>query len=283
MVEAISQNLNFSNALGILGILVGYYFYLKSKPKTLLIYLMKETTIISVDGNDFSDKLEIRFDGVVVPRVTATKVVVWNAGNTSLEPKDFLVGRELKLSGAQDATVISTQIIKTLKPENLISLHRAESDSQLSAHFEVIRAGEGFVMDFLHTGANGSFKLTGSLKKKDKFIRREPMMFDSNGFITSPVPGKKFLFPLLLLAMTVFASALGGFFMYVLCDLLKYIVGIAVSNGVKILDIAFVTNGSLQYYLSRLTAVAIALFLVNDTYQSWRRRPASDLIAAYYG
>lgn len=283
MVEAIYQNLNFSNALGLLGILVGFYFYLKSKAKTLLIYVIKETTIISIDGSEFSDKLEIRFDGVVVPRVTAAKMVVWNAGNTSIEPIEFLVGRELEIFGLNDAEVISSQIIKTLKPENLVSLHSGESHSQLSAHFEVIRPGEGFVMDFLHTGEKGAFGLTGSLKKKDRFIRREAMMFDSNEFISSPMPGKKFIFPILLIVLIASVSAAGAILTYLFCTLLELIAEFMVSKGFALFNLGFVTEGSLQYYLTRLTAVVIALVLTNDAYFSWRRRPAKELIDAFNG
>lgn len=283
MVEAISQNLNFSNALGLLGIIVGYYFYLKSKPKTLLIYIIKETTIISVDGNEFSDMLEIRFQGVIVPRVTAAKVVVWNSGNTSIDPNEFLIGRELKIAGAPDAEIISSQIIKTLKPENLVSLHSTENHSQLSAHFEVIRPGEGFVMDFLHTGANGYFGLTGSLKNKDNFIRREPMMFDSNGFISSPFPGKKLFFPILIIIVIAAVSMFGAILMLLFCTLLELVAEFMVSKGFVLFNLGFITDGSLQYYLTRLTAVGIALFLANDAYLSWRRRPAKDLIVAFNG
>ncbi len=67
-----------------LGIIAASYFYIKSRRISKLVFQHKDTTLLGESDSAFPDEIKILFADNPVPRVTANRYILWNAGNTTI-------------------------------------------------------------------------------------------------------------------------------------------------------------------------------------------------------
>lgn len=72
-------------ALGFIGVALAVYFYSKSKQVLRLALQSEDLAVIGSATSAFDEQLEIRFGGELVQRVTKTRAIIWNSGNTTIE------------------------------------------------------------------------------------------------------------------------------------------------------------------------------------------------------
>lgn len=280
MLEVVKANFNVGNILGVLGILVGYYFYVKAKISDRISYVISETTIVGVKGVEFSEQLEIIFAGIKVPRVTASKLIIWNSGNTSLGPTDFLSGSPLGIDIHGEAKILEANIVLSDKAENASTVEVNDAASA-AVVFDVIRPGEGLVLRVLHSGAEDALRLSGSLKRTSQSIYKLPMLFDSRAFIGPNFPARKMFFPLFILLLTIVASAVVGIILAVAVDISQFLLKMLSSKGFTLFDIGPLVDQDWPTYAGGGGFILCTLFLLQDSYRSWRSMPSKRLVDAF--
>src|ERR1051325_10154104 len=93
-------------SLAIIGIGVGLYSYWRNRNVVRVSYEIAETTIIGAPHAAFSKKLEIRFGGTPVPRVTASQVKIWNSGSVTLRKADVAATDPVVLTVGEGAVIL---------------------------------------------------------------------------------------------------------------------------------------------------------------------------------
>jgi hypothetical protein len=109
--------------------------------------------------------VEIRFSGHCVPRITATRVVVWNAGSTTLTGSDVVAGDPLRLELDGDGSVLQASIVcATRKVNDLRTEVDERGSSTILLPFDFLDPGDGAHLRVLHSGGRNALTLTGTIR-----------------------------------------------------------------------------------------------------------------------
>lgn len=281
MLETINENINVGNALGVLGILVGYYFYAKSRLRDRIHYVVKEVSVVGVSDPSISDKLEIIFNGKNVPRVTSSRLLVWNTGSTVLSPDDFLNGDALgvyfKDGGVE---ILDAALLTSDAPENAKEL-RPGGHGGLLLDYEVIRPTEGFVVEVLHSGATGRVELSGRCRRTSRLIYRSATLFDSDELFHPMFPLKRIAFPIALVLMALFFSYVAGKAAFGLMLGLSKLVATAKDAGYAVYGFDTFATADAASSVELVAFGVVVLFFCQDLYRGWRTMPSRKIASAF--
>ena len=164
LIDFISQPW-LGSLLGILGLCAAVFFYLRSRRLSKLAYQSDGVTILGSSNAAFPEELEVRFSGVPVPRVTNERVVMWNAGNTTIGGEQVVSSDPLRIEVEEGSEILKIDILKTTREVNAFKLaHRDESKRIVDIHFQYLDPGDGLSLNVLHSGERGDLELLGTLR-----------------------------------------------------------------------------------------------------------------------
>jgi hypothetical protein len=152
-----------STLVGVVGIVLAVVFYLRSKRKTSLAFQHDHVTLVGRRGAAFPAEVEIRFSGVSVPRITATKVVIWNCGDRTISGSDLVAEDSLRVEVPQEARILSYSILQQTRTVNGWKIDQPSS-SRLNLSFDFIDPRDGINLEVLHTAPVSRIDLKGTIK-----------------------------------------------------------------------------------------------------------------------
>lgn len=171
--------------LGLLGILLAIYFYWRSKQVVRIAYEIKEGTVVGPAGG-WDDYIKVLYHDQVVPRVTASNVMIWNCGNVTVRKSDVLVSDPplLTLSG-------KGQILRALVAKTTRDVIGAKAETQdgtepdsVTLSFDFLGPRDGFFVTVLHTADVRAIDIRGTIiGLHDGFRRVQGRRLDTEGFI----------------------------------------------------------------------------------------------------
>ena len=128
--------------MGFLGLVLAVVFYLRGRRKTALAYQTRHVTLVGGRGQAFPDEVEIRFSGTVVPRVTTTRVVLWNSGNQTVSGQNIAKLDPLRIELSTDSMILKTEILREPKKVNGWKVTKT-SQSYLKLEFDFLEPRDG--------------------------------------------------------------------------------------------------------------------------------------------
>lgn len=134
------------------------YMGRKSARTPALSYMSYGQKVVS---NDFDEDLEIRFRGEKIPRLCTCRLIIWNAGNTSIGSSLFPVCNGPHIALENNAKAVEVRVFRDDSANNV---RLDESDEGLKLTFDFLDPGDGFVVQVLHTGEDPDLRLLGRLK-----------------------------------------------------------------------------------------------------------------------
>jgi hypothetical protein len=136
------------------------------REKRTLVYRSLSSSIVEQRGPEPS--VEVRYDGSPVPRVTRTRLVLWNPGWQTIEAQD-VVERDPVRIVAQGGDILKANLLRETRRSvnwrltRLIDGYRCE--------FVLLDRNDGVVVDLLHTARSADVVLMGTIKGMPEGIR----------------------------------------------------------------------------------------------------------------
>ncbi len=153
------------SGLGILGILAAVFFYIRSRKNSRLSFQRDEIAIIGGSGAAFPREVAISFADSPVDRVTATRYVIWNSGNTTLSGAQIVQSDPLRLELKSDGKVLRVSILRVSRPVNGAWLKPREVVANIvDIGFDYLDPNDGLVIELLHSGPRSDLNLHGTLR-----------------------------------------------------------------------------------------------------------------------
>lgn len=192
LVSIITENLSISEiisfGIGLLGVALSIYFYLRSKqiqkPKYQKISSTIDKNIIAKDSPVYIQNGNERLE-----RLTITKVAFWNNGIT-LKKEDVSSKSpfRIELKSPEDKFVYCN--IVYAEEENDISCDMSEDKHEILLDFDYLARNQGFVVKLLHTGQDSSsLEIEGSMRNEGKLKKSIPSFyFKANSLIFKLIP-----------------------------------------------------------------------------------------------
>lgn len=102
--------------IGAVATIVSIYFIVRQVQKKSLSYEVINISEIMNVATEFKDKLEIRFNGIIVDKLTLVVLEFSNSGNVSIDQKDY--SRPISVDFGDTSEILSVDI-PSQKPSNL--------------------------------------------------------------------------------------------------------------------------------------------------------------------
>jgi hypothetical protein len=140
--------------LGILGIILAVYFYVKSIRYKRLFYDARSFQLVSERIASISG-FTFRYRDEDVRNLSFMRMVVWNSGNDVLHSSDITATDPLRLHFSKATTVLQAPVPFVSHPTNNV---RATLDpkcrNEVMLSFEYLNPGQGFVLSALFSGTS---------------------------------------------------------------------------------------------------------------------------------
>ncbi|NTG74451.1 hypothetical protein G6M02_14080 [Agrobacterium rhizogenes] len=152
----------FGSGLGIAGIVLAVLFYFKGRQKSLLCYTTENISVVGTSDARFSSDLQINYQGKLVPRVTSSKLIVWNAGNMVIKRDDVSIQDILRIDLLNNSEALSIDIKAVSRPlVNCVTLNKTKDHVDIS--FDFLEPQEGFSLEIIHSGRPSDIALNGTI------------------------------------------------------------------------------------------------------------------------
>lgn len=207
----------FGSALGVLGIILGFYFYFLSRKFSRLSLQKQEVSIIGMHRSAPADGLEIRYKGKAVPRVTKVTAFFWNSGTDTIEGSQIATTDPLRINISEDSHLLNIEIIKQSRIVN--NVHLEAKNDHNGIYFDFLDKNDGFVLEILHSGGKGDLIFSGTIKGIPKGITLvESGDYFENTFtkkaLEHTISQATYIFPWASLFLGLFLASYGTYSMY---------------------------------------------------------------------
>jgi hypothetical protein len=149
--------------LGIVGIGLAIYFYIRTKPSTRILYQTGGVRLIG-EHSALPNEVSVSFREVPVRALTTSTIVVWNGGNTTIDGNSVVQSDPLRFCFGVDAQILSTEVLKTSREVVRFSLVTDADRSAVLIAFDFLDPNDGAVVKILHTGGEVHGEARGTIK-----------------------------------------------------------------------------------------------------------------------
>lgn len=151
--------------IGILGLVFGFYFYMKSNKTKLPCYSGRSYNVVEGLGSVL-EPLKILYSGQEIKNLTITKIAFWNAGKDTIDYiKDIAPANPLIIRVVEGCKILDAKILKQNNPVNRFSINISNDFCSALVKFDYIDKDEGAVIQVIHTGkSNADLDLFGTIK-----------------------------------------------------------------------------------------------------------------------
>ncbi|MCH4892998.1 hypothetical protein GO308_07750 [Sphingomonas sp. SFZ2018-12] len=149
-------------ALGFIGVTLAVYFYFKSKQVARLALQSEEIAVVGSATSAFDQHLEVRFEGELVQRVTKTRVIIWNSGNTTIEGSRITEVDPLRAVVDAGSQILRVELVRQTRPVNGVKF--TIDERQVLFSFDFFDPNDGFVVEFIHSGTRGELEWFGTIR-----------------------------------------------------------------------------------------------------------------------
>lgn len=168
------------SVLGILGIFLGFYFYLAGKVVSRISLHHVELSVIGSATSVCDEHLEIKFQNEPVKRLTKNLTRLWNSGNKTINGADIVRMDRLRAFVSPDNKILQVWIIK--KTRDIVEVNYEIKGNEVFIDFDFLDQSDGFAIEITHSGGLGELEWAGTIKGMPKGLKKDSPQI--------PVPGK---------------------------------------------------------------------------------------------
>jgi len=184
MFEFLNKGITGS-IIGIVGIILGsllsYYFFRKSKIGSRPSYQMAAIKLIGNYSTILNNKVEVYFEGEKVDRVSKTQIVLWNSGTSTIDGSAVVSSDTIRFVYEDQSSVLSALILSNTRDVNRVKVTvNRDQPHIVDLEFDFFDPGDGVVIELTHTARKIFPIIRGTIKGVYKG-------FTNKGIISYPV------------------------------------------------------------------------------------------------
>src|SRR5216684_5422248 len=126
-----------------------FFFWLQQRRASpRLAYQIRHTLVVG-SSRSATSQIEIRYRGTVVPRVTRSEVVIWNAGHATFDGKNAAENDPPRVAVAGGAKVLDAAITRTTRDVIDAEFDLTARPNDVDYTFDFLDPRDGFTLDIL--------------------------------------------------------------------------------------------------------------------------------------
>jgi hypothetical protein len=124
----------------------------------------------------------------MIPRLTKTVLVLWNAGEKTISGDDIVASDPLRIETQPQSEILSIVIVKATRQVLNLRLEQPLDPLNLALiKFDFLDAGDGAVLEILHTAQSSAATITGTVKGIPRGFKRLGLIIKSRS-VAPPIP-----------------------------------------------------------------------------------------------
>jgi hypothetical protein len=149
--------------LGIAGLAVAFVTYVLTRQRRILAFQQRGQKLLGHEAQGLPEAVGVTYRGRAIPRVTKTFVVLWNAGEKVISGTDIVESDRLRIDVGEDAEILSTNVRASTRA--VVGLKILDVSARVAEiKFDFLDAGDGAVVELLHTGHRKFVRVAGTVK-----------------------------------------------------------------------------------------------------------------------
>ncbi len=162
----------------VVGILTGYYFYLKAKERIDPQYILRYGPFAG-NSSGAMKNISVLFKGVEIGNLNRCIVAIWNRGNRVIMKDAIAKNDEIKVHLPEGAIALGAGVAWSRRPAINLSTQISENKSTTVIDFDFLDQGDGGIIEILYQDKSKiSPTLTGSIIGAPRGIQSVPMSSD---------------------------------------------------------------------------------------------------------
>lgn len=158
--------------LAIIGIVLSFYFYFKSKKNKIPIYIARSINLVRESIKKI-ETVEILYAGNKIENLSITKVAIWNDGRDTISFVDVAHADPLKICIDKEYDILDAEILFQRNSANDFNLLISNDKKSVLIKFDFFDFEEGVIIQLAHTGnSSDDIKLLGTIKSVKKILRK---------------------------------------------------------------------------------------------------------------
>lgn len=156
----------FNAALGLVGGItgiIGIVLFLVARSRSRIAAQITSLELVGVNSV-LPNEIEFLFRGNKVPKVTLSRVAVWNIGNTTLKGDQIVAGDPLRIVTSEHSEILETTVLGRTRQVNEFSCNRQQDLlNEATCMFDYLDPEDGALIQVIHTGTD-KVKVVGTLR-----------------------------------------------------------------------------------------------------------------------
>lgn len=212
-LEAFSIQSWAGSLIAIIGLIISLLIYRASRIGPRPVYQFRALRLIGKEERALPEEVEIRFKNRTVPQLTKTHVILWNSGNATLYGREITEGDPIRLEFSEGDEILRVRVIKlTRKLNKLTSEIDSNSPNKVICSFDYLEAGDGAVIELLHTAEERYPRVLGTIRGVPKGLLNWGSISPDRSRIRSSLFRYRKLFYVVMLLTGVFMVGYGFFY-----------------------------------------------------------------------
>jgi hypothetical protein len=137
--------------LAIIGIFVSWFLYKRSLRAKRPSWSVHTADLVTQQTADLPG-LTVLFNGALVPNLSVSRVVLFNAGADPIRRADIAPAAPLALGVSAEVTMLAATLVVVNNPVNQVTVEFDPTENRALVAFDYLAKGEGAVFDVIHHG-----------------------------------------------------------------------------------------------------------------------------------
>jgi len=141
---------NLGNIIGIIGIILAYYFHHKSRSKKEILYEITSFNLINKNLNQKVSELKVLYKEKDIRYLTISKLAIWNSGNSTILETEIPIDNKIQINICNNYEILEYELIQNEDIDSKLSISKID-EKNLEINFRFLEPNKGFVLKLIHT------------------------------------------------------------------------------------------------------------------------------------
>lgn len=151
--------------IGVIGLVTTFLLYRASRVGPRLAYQYQALRLIGREQQALPEEVTILFRHKKVQRLTKTHIILWNSGKATVNGENIVDDEPLRLEFNKGCEVLSARVLRVTRESNKFTANiNPHSPNEVICSFDYLDAGDGAVIELLHTDEKRYPKVQGTIR-----------------------------------------------------------------------------------------------------------------------
>lgn len=171
---SIIESITFRDILAIAGILLGIFFFFKSRRSKTPCWTIETTNLIEA-GKSRLEELQVLYRSERVENLSVSKIIFWNKGAETIRGEDIADANPLRLRGKGSIRILDASILSTNNDPSRFLISWSPDKKDVYLGFDYVDQDHGVTLQLVHIGTKSEeIELIGSIKGVKSISLRQP-------------------------------------------------------------------------------------------------------------